>query len=124
MPTAICQKAIDSRCCTNVGILQDPSFGCKTRYALRVGYLHEGARSPEVSTGNEEGGYRWCGAAGFGTGWRHGDEGPGIRSKEMEDVLAREKAHLRDNQAELAEKYPGKYLVIQGETRPWRLRDL
>lgn len=34
----------------------------------------------------------------------------------MEDVLAREKAHLRDNQAEFAEKYPGKYLVIQGET--------
>lgn len=34
----------------------------------------------------------------------------------MEDVLAREKAYLRDNQAELAEKYPGKYLVIQGET--------
>ena len=32
------------------------------------------------------------------------------------DVLAREKAYLRNHQAELAEKYPGKYLVIQGET--------
>jgi hypothetical protein len=33
-----------------------------------------------------------------------------------DDVLAREKAYLRDHQAELAEKFPGKYLVIQGET--------
>jgi hypothetical protein len=32
------------------------------------------------------------------------------------DMLAREKAYLRDHQTELAEKYPGKYLVIQGET--------
>ena len=34
----------------------------------------------------------------------------------MEDVLAREKAYLRENQREVAEKYPGRYLVIQGET--------
>ena len=34
----------------------------------------------------------------------------------MIDVLAKEKAYLRDHQSELAEKYPGKYLVIQGET--------
>lgn len=34
----------------------------------------------------------------------------------MEDMLAREKAYLRDHQGELAAKYPGKYLVIQGET--------
>ena len=34
----------------------------------------------------------------------------------MEDILVREKAYLREHQAELAEEYPGKYLVIQGET--------
>ena len=34
----------------------------------------------------------------------------------VDDVLAREKAFLRAHQTELAEKYPGKYLVIQGET--------
>ena len=33
----------------------------------------------------------------------------------MEDVLAKEKAYLRDHHAELVEKYPDKYLVIQGE---------
>ena len=33
----------------------------------------------------------------------------------MEDVLAMEKAYLRDHHAELARKYPDKYLVIQGE---------
>ena len=34
----------------------------------------------------------------------------------MEDVLAKEKAYMREHQEELAEKHPGKYLVIQGET--------
>ncbi len=34
----------------------------------------------------------------------------------MTDVLAKEKAYLREHQAELAEQYPGRYLVIQGET--------
>ena len=34
----------------------------------------------------------------------------------MFDTLAKEKSYLRNHQAELAEKYPGRYLVIQGET--------
>lgn len=32
----------------------------------------------------------------------------------MTDPLAEEKAYLRANQPELAEKYPGKYLLIKG----------
>ena len=32
------------------------------------------------------------------------------------DLLEKEKSYLRKHQAELADKYPGKYLVIQGET--------
>ena len=34
---------------------------------------------------------------------------------EAQDPLRVEKEYLRTNQAELATKYPGKYLVIQGE---------
>ena len=32
------------------------------------------------------------------------------------DILEKEKMYLRKYQAELAAKYPGKYLVIQGDT--------
>lgn len=34
----------------------------------------------------------------------------------MTDPLAREKAYLRENLRELSEKYPGKYLLIEGDT--------
>lgn len=34
----------------------------------------------------------------------------------MTDPLATEKAYLKANQAALAEKYPGKFLLIKGET--------
>ena len=35
--------------------------------------------------------------------------------EEAQDPLRVEKGYLKTNQAELAAKYPGKYLVIQGE---------
>ncbi len=35
---------------------------------------------------------------------------------EIQDPLRVEKGYLKTNQAELAAKYPGKYLVIQGES--------
>lgn len=34
----------------------------------------------------------------------------------MNDPLATEKAHLKERLAELSEQYPGKYLLIQGES--------
>ena len=34
----------------------------------------------------------------------------------MAELLAKEKAYLKENQASLAEKYPGKFLLIKEET--------
>ena len=34
----------------------------------------------------------------------------------MNDPLATEKAHLKERLEELSEQYPGKYLLIQGES--------
>lgn len=35
-------------------------------------------------------------------------------SDDKDDVLAEEKTFLKENQAELADKYPGKFLLIKG----------
>ena len=34
----------------------------------------------------------------------------------MEDILSREKTYLKDNHEELSKEYPGKYLLIKGES--------
>ena len=38
------------------------------------------------------------------------------RGRKMTDPLTQEKSYLKSNQAELAEKYPGRYLLIKGDT--------
>ena len=58
-------------------------------------------------------------AASGARGWRTGTERvlplvPEEGVNDVADPLAKEKAYLRSNQAELAAKYPGKYLLIKG----------